>query len=238
MNDSKADPKNVLTQLTVEPWADPLVERHGHDPRSAYVETFWLPVLGPSTTWLIRRIATGFDHAPDGYTVNCPDLSRELGLGESLTKNSAFVRAIDRACKFGMAQLHDDTLYVRKRVVGLGERQTGRLTKRLRLLHESWTAPSVGDSEFDHMVIRSRRLALTLLELGEDLSTTERQLHAWQFHPSVAFDAAHWALQRHHHAAIAAEAQTSGDQIPPERPIDHATAGDSRLAASAPAIIS
>ena len=31
--------------LRVEPWPDPVIDELGHDPRSAYVETFWLPVL-------------------------------------------------------------------------------------------------------------------------------------------------------------------------------------------------
>lgn len=42
--------------ITIEAWRDPVVEALGHDPRSLYVETFWLPVLGPtrSTTDTIR----------------------------------------------------------------------------------------------------------------------------------------------------------------------------------------
>ena len=36
--------------IRVEPWPDPVIDELGHDPRSAYVETFWLPVLGPTTT--------------------------------------------------------------------------------------------------------------------------------------------------------------------------------------------
>lgn len=35
--------------LRIQPWPDPLLDDQGHDPRSAYVERFWLPVLGPST---------------------------------------------------------------------------------------------------------------------------------------------------------------------------------------------
>jgi hypothetical protein len=35
--------------LCVEPWHDPVIDEVGHDPRSTYVETFWLPVLGPTT---------------------------------------------------------------------------------------------------------------------------------------------------------------------------------------------
>jgi len=33
--------------ITVKPWHDPVVDVLGHDPRSRYVETFWLPALGP-----------------------------------------------------------------------------------------------------------------------------------------------------------------------------------------------
>lgn len=198
---------DIPARLTVEPWEDALIERHGHDPRSAYAETFWLPILGPSTTWLIRRLATGFDHEPAGYELHCADLSRELGLGTALSRNSSFVRALDRTIKFNMAQMHDTTLYVRRRIAPLADRQLTRLPPRLRQLHNSWVAPTLTESEFDQTVIRSRRLALTLLELGEDLSTTEQQLHAWHFHPSVAFDAAHWAVRRHQRAQEAAESQ-------------------------------
>lgn len=34
--------------ITVRPWIDPVVDEHGHDPRSRYVERFWLGVLGPT----------------------------------------------------------------------------------------------------------------------------------------------------------------------------------------------
>jgi hypothetical protein len=36
--------------LRIEPWADPVIDHLGHDPRSAYVEHFWLPILGPLST--------------------------------------------------------------------------------------------------------------------------------------------------------------------------------------------
>ena len=47
--------------VTVRPWIDPVVDDDGHDPRSRYVEQFWLGVLGPTATWLIRRFAAGLD---------------------------------------------------------------------------------------------------------------------------------------------------------------------------------
>jgi hypothetical protein len=37
----------VPTTLTIRPWPDALIDTLGYDPRSRYVETFWLPTLGP-----------------------------------------------------------------------------------------------------------------------------------------------------------------------------------------------
>ena len=33
--------------LFVAPWPDPVIDQVGHDPRSVYVERFWLGILGP-----------------------------------------------------------------------------------------------------------------------------------------------------------------------------------------------
>ena len=69
-------------RVRVRPWDDPLVDRRGHDPRSVYVEQFWLSVLGPTATWLLRRLVAGFDHHPDGYELDVAErgaLARALG---------------------------------------------------------------------------------------------------------------------------------------------------------------
>jgi len=53
--------------LAIRPWPDPVIDNLGLDPRSTYVETFWLGVLGPSTTWLLRRMAAGLEASPEGF---------------------------------------------------------------------------------------------------------------------------------------------------------------------------
>ena len=50
--------------LRIVRWDDPALDAIGHDPRSAYVERFWLPLLGPSTTFLIRRITAALEASP------------------------------------------------------------------------------------------------------------------------------------------------------------------------------
>ena len=34
--------------VTIRPWVEPVVDARGHDPRSAYVERYWLGVIGPT----------------------------------------------------------------------------------------------------------------------------------------------------------------------------------------------
>lgn len=188
--------------LRVQPWPDPLLDDQGHDPRSAYVERFWLPVLGPSTTLLLRRLADGLERQPDGYLLDLRDLGHELGL-VSRIQRSPLVRAIERACVFGTAKmLGADTLLVRQRLAPLTRRQAQRLPEHLRDELDGWQRPSPGTPEAtpcnplpaDQQRRRARSLALSLLQLGETYEATERQLHRWRFHPALAHEAMRWAL--------------------------------------------
>jgi hypothetical protein len=67
--------------LTVVPLHDPVVEAVGHDPRSAYVESFWTPILGPSAVMGARHLSAQLEDAPEGVTVSLVVLARQLGLG-------------------------------------------------------------------------------------------------------------------------------------------------------------
>lgn len=215
--DSGDSRPEVGGRFHVEPWPDHVIEQLGHDPRSAYVETFWLSVLGPSTTWLLRRLVMQLDDEPDGFEIRAADLSTELGLGGRTGSSSVFARSIDRAVKFGAMQRNGDSLYVRRRLAPLAARHLQRLPRRLQLLHEAWgpppgttrprPAPADGAAPIsaDDLRLRARRLALTLFELGENAASTERQLHQWHFHPSLAFDATRWALERHRGARLAVD---------------------------------
>ena len=46
--------------IRVMPWPDPVLDVIGHDPRSWYAETFWLPTLGPTALLLLRHLADRF----------------------------------------------------------------------------------------------------------------------------------------------------------------------------------
>jgi hypothetical protein len=178
--------------LHIVRWADPVVDPHGLHPCSRYVELYWLGVIGPSTTWLLRRLSYGLEvHGDaDGYDLNLPDTARALGLGDKMGKNSPFRRALARLVTFELARPHGPgELAVRDRIPPLPLRHLSRLPESLQRSHRRWAAEQ-RLSEPEQMRRRALRLAAGLADAGHDRATIERRLGDWQFHPSVAFTAA------------------------------------------------
>ena len=171
--------------LRIESWLDPVVDEVGHDPRSSYAEMYWLPVLGPSTTWLLRRFAAHLDDMPAGVELDTEELARGLGLGERSGPNAPFARTIKRCVDFEMAEWRESSLAVRRHLPPLARRHLRRLPESLQNRHvletESGT-PRVTDRLRRH----GCRLALSLLEFGEDRAAAEAQLVRWGFHPAMA----------------------------------------------------
>ena len=193
VHDMPYSPAPDTAVLQIRPWPDPVIDEVGHDPRSTYVERFWLGVLGPSTTWLLRRMAAGLEASPAGFDLPLADTARALGLsGEG--RHSPFVRALGRCCQFELARPDGDGgLSVRRRIPPLNRRQLVRLPEALQAEHEAWVTGHLREPEIDKLRRRSRRLALSLLELGEDAESTERQLLRWRFHPSICHESTRWA---------------------------------------------
>ena len=132
-------------RITVRAWPDPLLERFGFDPRSEYVETFWLGILGPSTTWLLRRLAACLDDAPDGFELPLDETARRLGLAHKGGRHSPFARSLVRLCTFGLAQAPEQgVLVVRRHVPPLTQKQIVRLSPELQAAHALWVASNAG----------------------------------------------------------------------------------------------
>ena len=200
-------------ELWVEPWNDlcPDADR-GHHPRSPYVELFWLGVLGPSATWLIRRLALRLEEAPSGVLVSTAEIAGEIGLGGRQALQTAFQRAFERCCRFGLMQRgRHNTLFVRTRLPDLTARMAERLPPGLRVAHDAWRRHPASDPTEIETLGRARHLAMALLACGDEPDSVERQLHTWQFHPAVAFEATRWATEKHTRARAAVDGVPSAN---------------------------
>jgi hypothetical protein len=170
--------------LMVVPWSDPVVDDIGHDVRSQYVELFWLNVLGPTATWLLRRIALGFDRYPGGYELDLAETASALGLSFTAGTNSPFLRSLQRCMMFGVAQPIVGGLAVRRRVPRVAARHLMRMPPHLRAAHDDWRRSGAVISTND--VDRGRILAAAMVAVGDDADVIERQLLALGVSPLVA----------------------------------------------------
>jgi hypothetical protein len=182
-----------------------VIDGLGFDPRSTYVETYWLSILGPSTTWLLRRLVAGLDTQPDGYCISLSETARSLGLSERGGRSSPFVRAVSRTIRFELAQAEGpELLAVRRKVPPLTQRQLERLPSNLQVAHARWQEEQLQVPSGDLLRRRGRLLALSMIELGDDLEGAEHRLIEMRYHPALAHDGAAWAWQRHRAALASA----------------------------------
>ncbi len=154
------------------------------------------------------------------------ETARALGLGDRTGPRAPFTRTLDRCVAFDMAARRGPGLLeVRTVLPLLPRRHLARLHPGLRAEHEQIDRagvarchdrsddrglaspaardeahpseePGPGCPAIDPLRTRCRQLALSLVDLGEDRGTTERQLLRWRFHPSLAREATEWALSQ------------------------------------------
>jgi hypothetical protein len=163
-----------LPTLMVVPWHDELVDAIGFDPRSSYVELYWLNVLGPTATWLFRRLVGGLDTYPHGYELDLTETAKALGLGYSPGTTNPFLRALQRCVLFGVAQEISGGIAVRRRVPPVAARHLARMPPHLRAAHAQWERSEAATRP--DQVVRARLLADAMVAAGDDDDVVERQL--------------------------------------------------------------
>jgi hypothetical protein len=184
------------TTLTVHPWPDPVIDTLGYDPRSIYVETFWLPTLGPTSVLLMRRIATAFAEAPYGMELDVAELSKALGLGYRDGNSTPLIRSFERLVQFDLATpTAEETYAVRRNLPPVNRRHIRRLPTYLQAQHDEWVRASLDEAPVEHARRRARRMAVALVELGTDAGEVEHALHSIGFHPSICRETAEWAVR-------------------------------------------
>ena len=199
--------------VRVMPWPDAVLDTIGHDPRSWYAETFWLPTLGPTSLLLLRHLADRFEQAPQGIDLPVTDTAVALGLGPRGGPSSPLMKSLQRLQQFDLACSDGETqIAVRRALPPIHRRHVKRLPAGLQAQHAEWIADQ--SNPVDLARRRARRFALTLLARGEPLDTVERSLHAGGFHPAVAHEAVRWAREQ---ALLEDENETALPAVVPRR---------------------
>jgi len=173
----------------------------GFDARSAYVERFWLPILGPSTTFLLRLLAAALERDGEGARLDAADAARALGLGGRPGRHAPFQRALRRACDFNLLARQPAAegaaleLLVRRVVPAVPARLVERLPEQLRRAHAALERSGTRSLTPDART-HADRLARTLVAIGEQRDAVVDQLVAWRVDPHLALRVASAASAR------------------------------------------
>lgn len=160
--------------ITITAWVDPIIDEHGHHPRSNYVEQWWLPTVGPTAVLAYRRITDRLAAQPHGVEINLNDLARQMGMAFRPGRNSAFANALNRLTMFGLSHRTADGYAVLRRAPQVAERHLRRLDDDLQQLHRDFVA-SIGTlDEFN----RTHNIGLAMHHAGDSPDRIEHQLVA------------------------------------------------------------
>lgn len=123
--------------ITISPAGhpDPRVAHAGFDLEHAYVERCWTPVLGPTSTALLRRLPALWVEA-EPVRADFVELSRSLGVGTGRGAHSPLSRTLDRLVRYRFArQAGDGRWEVFRQVRPLEAHQLDRLPEWSRRMH-------------------------------------------------------------------------------------------------------
>ena len=164
---------HIEKTLVVVPWLDPIVDEVGFDVFSRYAEMFWLPVMGPSAMWIMRRIVMGFAEFPGGYEMDTQEIALAVGLSFTQGANCPFSRALRRCQWFGAAQSVQGGLAVRIKLPPVSRRQIQRFPVSLKQSLVAWPVESTNHQQ---LVERAKLVANALIITGDDSDLLESRL--------------------------------------------------------------
>jgi hypothetical protein len=102
------------------------------------VERYWLAVIGPTATWIVRRFADEFDHSPAGFSIDLGHTACSMGLSFHRGGHSPFGKALHRCVMFGVAVPTSEGFAVRRRLPTVARRHLARLPADVRDEHDEW----------------------------------------------------------------------------------------------------
>lgn len=132
---SRQESLETPPKLNVTAWRDPLVEAAGHRPGNPYIETVWLAILGPGSTFGWHRLARIAAASKSTVTIDAGEFAASIGLGTGLGRNAPISRTLARLEAFGTLRRAGDTLGVRLALPDVPERRAAKLCPSAQVAH-------------------------------------------------------------------------------------------------------
>ena len=103
-----------------------------------YINTFWLPILGPTATLLLNSLLTRALCETEPWEQEVNDLSKSIGVGNREGNSSPIVKNLKRLCYFGLISKYQDKYYVPTNIPNIEQNNLRKLNISLQSEHSLW----------------------------------------------------------------------------------------------------
>lgn len=186
-----------MSEITIHPTytqSDSTYSFFAHDP---YIETFWLPALGPTAALLINELSLRALISKNTQVINTRWLSERIGIGARDGRSSPIHKQLTRLVGTGLIQnLAENEYMVPRTIKPLSKYMLRRFNDDLALEHETWMV-RLSISPLSTQRRRAKSLISRLEIMGLDHSKIQEILLACGLHPSVIGESVQSTISPH-----------------------------------------
>ncbi len=177
---------NTLVFHPTDVAADATHSFFAHDP---YIETFWLPLLGPTATWLMNDLCLRALIQQDSFSLQLNEISLRIGIGSREGSSSPVMKQLSRLCQAHVLYRHGENEYLVPRTIEPPRTEMFyKLKEHKRLHHKLWMTRLL-DSPAETQRRRIRALVTRLEMMGFNAPIISTTLLATGLHPSIIGEA-------------------------------------------------
>lgn len=125
----------TVTFISIQPNTNSTTSFLANDP---YIDTFWLPLLGPTATLLLNSLMSRALYEHDQFDIELNKLSMSIGVGNREGSASPIAKNLKRLSDFGLLSKHNEKYYVPTSIDTIEENHLRKLNSALQLEHKKW----------------------------------------------------------------------------------------------------
>lgn len=173
---------NTLTFHPSDVAVDATSSFFAYDP---YIETFWLPVLGPTATWLMNELCFQALTSSGSFTIPTHEMSLRVGTGSREGTSSPVVKQLSRLCQAHVVYRYSQSEYLVPRTIEPVKKPLIlKLSDEQLARHEKWM-DRLQTSPAETQKKRVRALVTRLEMMGSSEATISTALLSTGLHPSI-----------------------------------------------------
>ena len=171
----------LLAFIPISPNNNSTISFLANDP---YIDTFWLPFLGPTATLLLHHLMTKALCETQEFEIIASELSSHIGVGNRDGTSSPMMKNLKRLCNFGLISNYNEKFYIPTNIEILPLSQLRKHDVAIQGQHQDWIEKLKGNP-LNTQRQKARFLFISLQIKSVNSSKIHTALSRSGLHPSI-----------------------------------------------------